>query len=516
MLAKVDRRPQCGFVSKCYVLLWMACLLSGAQAATANTASTSAIKFVQVAAVTPQSATADVVISYPLAQTAGDLNIVVVGWNDTSASVRSVTDSLGNTYALAVGPTKGTALTQSIYYAKNILGGKNAVSVVFSQAANFPDIRILEYTGVSTTSPLDVTAGASGSSGNGAVVSSGTATTSSANELIFAAGTTSWSFTKAGAGFSGDMITSGGNIAEHEVVSAAGSYSATAILGASGTANWVLQMAAFKASVLSTSPSGVPPVAASSASLNSAAVTPQSATADVVISYPLAQTAGDLNIVVVGWNDTSASVRSVTDSLGNTYALAVGPTKGTALTQSIYYAKNILGGKNAVSVVFSQAANFPDIRILEYTGVSTTSPLDVTAGASGSSGNGAVVSSGTATTSSANELIFAAGTTSWSFTKAGAGFSGDMITSGGNIAEHEVVSAAGSYSATAILGASGTANWVLQMAAFKLAGAATTTATTAAPPRFNTRWFFPGRQAQVQTSRVMRSVDPRSQGAIME
>ena len=47
----------------------------------------------------------------------------MVGWNDTSAAVKSVTDSRGNTYALAVGPTVGTALTQSIYYATNIAGG---------------------------------------------------------------------------------------------------------------------------------------------------------------------------------------------------------------------------------------------------------------------------------------------------------------------------------------------------------------------------------------------------------
>ena len=83
-----------------------------------------AIGFAQVASATPQSPTATVTVTFPGAQTAGDLNIVVVGWNDTTAAVQSVKDSAGNTYSLAIGPTSGTALQQSIYYAANIVGGQ--------------------------------------------------------------------------------------------------------------------------------------------------------------------------------------------------------------------------------------------------------------------------------------------------------------------------------------------------------------------------------------------------------
>ena len=66
----------------------------------------------------------------------------------------------------------------------------------------------------------------------------------------------------------------------------------------------------------------------------------QTSGASVAIAFP-AQAAGDLNVVAVMWGDTTASVSSVTDNKGNAYALAVGPTKGTGLTSSIYYAKNI-------------------------------------------------------------------------------------------------------------------------------------------------------------------------------
>ena len=61
------------------------------------------------------------------------------------------------------------------------------MTVKFSQAASYPDVRILEYSGLDTSSPLDVTAAGVGS---GTSASSGSATTTSANELIFGSGTT--------------------------------------------------------------------------------------------------------------------------------------------------------------------------------------------------------------------------------------------------------------------------------------------------------------------------------------
>ena len=45
------------------------------------------ISFVQVNAATPQTASASVSVTYPAAQTAGNLNIVAVGWNDTTSTV---------------------------------------------------------------------------------------------------------------------------------------------------------------------------------------------------------------------------------------------------------------------------------------------------------------------------------------------------------------------------------------------------------------------------------------------
>ena len=95
------------------------------------------IAFVQVKAATPQTASASVAVTYTAGQTAGNMNIVVVGWNDTTSTVTGVTDSLKNSYVLAIGPTTGTGLRQAIYYAKNIAAGSNTVTVAFNQAAAY-------------------------------------------------------------------------------------------------------------------------------------------------------------------------------------------------------------------------------------------------------------------------------------------------------------------------------------------------------------------------------------------
>jgi hypothetical protein len=203
---------------------------------------TSAISFVQVSSgpSTIQSSNSLVSVTYGNAQTAGDLNIVVVGWGDNTSTISSVTDSLGNTYSRAVGPTSTRGLQQSIYYAKNIAGGSNTVTVTFNQAAAYPDVRILEYSGLSASSPLNVTAAAVG---NGSSANSGSATTTSGNELIFGAGTSDNRFTGAGSGFTNRIINLYGNIAEDKVVNSVGSYAATAINSGGG---WVMQMATFK------------------------------------------------------------------------------------------------------------------------------------------------------------------------------------------------------------------------------------------------------------------------------
>src|SRR5438552_6401440 len=419
-------------------------------------ASTTTIAFVQVNAATPLAPAVIVSVPYTVAQSAGNLNVVVVGWNDTMAQVASVTDSKGNAYQLAVVPTLVSGqLTQSIYYAPNIgaaAAGANAVNVSFTTAAVFADVRILEYSGLDPASPVDVTAAATG---NSATSSTPAAATTNASDLLVAANTvTTWT-TGPGAGWTSRVITNpNGDIAEDRIVSAAGSYGASAALAIPGA--WVIQTVAFKAAPSAppppppTAPTGLAAAAASSTQIdlswtntsttqtgvkverstdnvtftqialagatsvsysdvglsgsttyfyrvratstsgdspysNTASATtpappppppppppasiafvqvkdavPQTSMAIVSVPYTSVQSAGNLNVVVVGWNDTTAQVASVTDTKGNAYQLAVGPTLFPGrLSQSIYYAPNIAAaaaGANTGTVPLHVAA----------------------------------------------------------------------------------------------------------------------------------------------------------------
>jgi len=492
------------------------------------------VNLVQVNYKTSTSAASSLATAYPSAQTAGNLNIVVVGWNDTASAVSSVTDSNGNTYTRAIGPTAGTALTQSIYYAKNIAAGSNTVTVTFNKAAAYPDVRVLEYSGADKANPLDVTAAAVGT---GLAANSGSASTTSLNELIFGAGMTFDAFNAPGSGFTNRVITNFGDIAEDATVTSTGLYGATASLRAS--APWVMQMAAFRGqsafAVNGISPSsgttsggtsvkitgtgflsgatvtfggvaGTNVTVANSTTITATTPAHTAATVNVVVAnsngqsstltsgftytastgstggvvkfvqvnsktstsasalttaYSSQQAAGNLNVVAVMWGGTTRAVSSVTDSRGNRYALAVGPTTATGLSSAIYYAKNIAGGSNAVTVTFNGTAAYPNVNVLEYSGLDTANPLDVSAAATGS---GTTANSGSATTTSANELIVGAGNPTSGFTGAGSGFSNRAINGFGGISEDRVVSSSGSYNATAAL-TSGV--WVMQMAAFR-------------------------------------------------
>ena len=114
---------------------------------TTGTGGGGTIAFVQMSSSNPQTPTANMVLGFNLAQTAGNLNVVAVGWNDTTSTVSSVTDTRSNTYIQAGTTTTGTGMRQAIYYAKNIAAGSNTVTVAFNQAAAFVDVRVLEYSG---------------------------------------------------------------------------------------------------------------------------------------------------------------------------------------------------------------------------------------------------------------------------------------------------------------------------------------------------------------------------------
>src|SRR5580700_7945425 len=84
-----------GFLGKLPLLAGLATVLF------ATTALAATPNYVQGNYAVPQTPQTKVTVPYTASQTAGDLNVVIVGWNDSTAQVSSLIDSKGNVYQLA-------------------------------------------------------------------------------------------------------------------------------------------------------------------------------------------------------------------------------------------------------------------------------------------------------------------------------------------------------------------------------------------------------------------------------
>ena len=194
----------------------------------------------------PQTPVSTVNVTFTAAQSAGSLNVVAIGWFDTTSQVLSVTDNRGNNYQRAAGPTtQAQAGTQSIYYAPSIVAapaGGTTITVTFNAAVNYPDVRIAEYSGIDPLNPVDVSVSGTGT---GTTSNSGTVTTTNPNDLLVGANYVTTHSTGPGTSFTQRVITEpDGSILEDRIVTTAGSYNATAPLT---NGSWIMQMVAFKA-----------------------------------------------------------------------------------------------------------------------------------------------------------------------------------------------------------------------------------------------------------------------------
>ena len=186
------------------------------------------INFVQVNSAQPASPAPTATVTYPSAQIAADLNVVIVGWADATNTAQSVVDISGNTYTLAFPPTVGTGLSQAIYFAKNIVAAvSNTVTVTFSAAPASPNVRILEYSGADPVSPLDDT---SGQAATGTLLDSGTVFTTIAGDAVIGASMAGGTVVTTRPAYTTVTNTNPGGISvEHVVGAAASPIRATAI-----------------------------------------------------------------------------------------------------------------------------------------------------------------------------------------------------------------------------------------------------------------------------------------------
>jgi len=172
--------------------------------------------------------------------TAGNLIVATAIWG-SGAVTATISDSAGNSYATAVGPTTNSARMQT-WYAMNIAAyTSNNITVQFSGSVQSA-LLIHEYSGVATSGALDQTSSGTGTS---AACDSGSQTTAYPDELIFGvcAVLTQADIT-AGSTFTQRRYVNQAAMSEDKVVSAVGSYSADFSLGLSVA--WIAQMATFK------------------------------------------------------------------------------------------------------------------------------------------------------------------------------------------------------------------------------------------------------------------------------
>jgi hypothetical protein len=424
-----------------------ACAVGTDQRAGSWSSADSAPALVQLNYATPQDASSSVGVVYVSPQQSGDLNVVVVGWDDITRSIASVSDSKNGTpYKVAAPTTRSSSNSQAIYYLPAIQAAPAnsvTVTVAFDGPAAFPDVRIAEYSGLSGALEPNPAA----ATGAGSEASAGPITVTSAPELVFAAGTTTGSFGAAGNGFKERVLTlPDADIVEDLITTAPGAYTATV----HNQGEFVMQAVGFKG-VSSLGDSGAPVDSASDSahdtgpgpdasldsppghdsSLDSAPIDSggsptgptlvqhdsSSSTRDVGLGnvspfcyyfeLPNPTTAG--NAVIVGFTFGGSPAPTVTDdgaSGGNNYQIVTtfpdGPDGGDTRSIGIAAAFGVAAGARNISLCFdADPGGQVQPMATEFANV-----IGVDGAPSAASGSGTVASAGTLTPTTAGDLVY--------------------------------------------------------------------------------------------------------------
>lgn len=116
-----------------------------------------AIAHVQSNGTTNDASSTTIAQAFGTSPVSGNLILVALSWGNTSAETPTVADSHSNTYT-QIGSTLvdvPNGQCAAVFYAKNITGGANTVTATFPGARDFRRIVIQEFSGASTTAPLD-------------------------------------------------------------------------------------------------------------------------------------------------------------------------------------------------------------------------------------------------------------------------------------------------------------------------------------------------------------------------
>jgi len=298
----------------------------------------SGITLIQKAVNGNEATGSNISASFPSNNTAGNF-LIITGTAARPAGTLTISDTAGDTFIPAIGPVTDTnqAVTAYIWYVPSCKGGPNTVTLTPATAAAL-EIHISEWTGLTTTSPVDQTASATGT---GTTASSGPATTTVNGELIFGY-TFLFNTAAAGSGFT-PMSLVNGDLDEYQVQSLAGSIAA-AYTQTSGT--WFVVMATFK-------PAGT--VAASGSIAGN--ITPATAGMTVNLSGPANGTTSTDGSGNYGFNGLPNGTYTVTPSASG-YSFAPPsqsvPVSGSAVTGINFTAQQVTTAALAIDVNVSK------------------------------------------------------------------------------------------------------------------------------------------------------------------
>lgn len=184
----------------------------------------------------------------PSRVTGGSLIVVTVTWDTAATTAVTCSDSQGNTYVTAVN-TNDTTNVQAlaVCYAANAAGGTTTVTATFGASSVTRRIIVSEYSGVATTSPVDITRSnvANGTTATNNITSTAGTTTTN-GDLIFGAvmDTTGTTTITAGTGFTLRSTIGSHMSVEDQVQATAGSIAATFTFNA--VQRYIAHMIAFK------------------------------------------------------------------------------------------------------------------------------------------------------------------------------------------------------------------------------------------------------------------------------
>lgn len=179
-------------------------------------------------------------LAYASNVTAGSLLILAARHGSATASVSSVTDTLGNTWTLAKRMDDPSGHSHNIWFANSPTGGANTVTINIDETQSLRWI-VLEYSGLGTAS-IDVS---TSSIGSGTSADTGGVTPTQSNVLAFSAcDVNGVSGFTAGSGYTERVEVATKIAAQDKVVASPSSITGAWTLDTSE--NWISSLVVFK------------------------------------------------------------------------------------------------------------------------------------------------------------------------------------------------------------------------------------------------------------------------------